>query len=95
MVGTPSYISPELCEGRPYNQKSDVWSLGCILYEMAVLKRAFQAPSLPALVLKIMKGHYQPLPSHFSAELKGDFLITFVLFIDRKMIFFRKRLLCL
>ena len=72
MVGTPSYISPELCEGRPYNQKSDVWSLGCILYEMAALKRAFQAPSLPALVLKIMKGHYQPLPSHYSPEIKGE-----------------------
>ena len=73
MVGTPSYLSPELCEGRPYNQKSDIWSLGCILYEMCSLTRAFQAPTLPALVLKIMKGHYQPLPSHYSKELKGMF----------------------
>ena len=76
VVGTPSYISPELCEGRPYDQKSDVWSLGCILYEMCALQRAFQAPSLPALVLKIMRGRIQPLPSHFSSLLKGsEFLI--------------------
>jgi serine/threonine protein kinase len=33
VVGTPCYISPELCEGRPYNDKSDVWALGCILCE--------------------------------------------------------------
>ena len=77
VVGTPSYISPELCEGRPYDQKSDVWSLGCILYEMCALQRAFQAPSLPALVLKIMRGRIQPLPSHFSSLLKGEFLMHF------------------
>ena len=77
-MGTPSYISPELCEGRPYDQKSDVWSLGCILYEMCALQRAFQAPSLPALVLKIMRGRIQPLPSHFSSLLKGsEFLYAF------------------
>ncbi len=38
VVGTPCYISPELCEGKPYNQKSDVWALGCVLYEMCTLK---------------------------------------------------------
>ena len=73
VVGTPSYISPELCEGRAYDQKSDIWSLGCILYEMCALQRAFQAPSLPALVLKIMRGRIHPLPSHFSSTLKSNF----------------------
>ncbi len=43
VVGTPCYISPELCEGMPYNQKSDIWALGCVLYELASLKRAFEA----------------------------------------------------
>ena len=43
VVGTPCYISPELCEGKPYNQKSDIWAVGCVLYELLSLKRAFEA----------------------------------------------------
>jgi NIMA (never in mitosis gene a)-related kinase len=42
-VGTPYYLSPEVCEDRPYNNKSDIWSLGCILYEMCTLKHPFEA----------------------------------------------------
>lgn len=34
VVGTPSYISPEVCEGKLYNEKSDIWAVGCILYEV-------------------------------------------------------------
>uniref|UniRef100_A0A8C6DGU3 Serine/threonine-protein kinase Nek8 n=1 Tax=Moschus moschiferus TaxID=68415 RepID=A0A8C6DGU3_MOSMO len=49
VVGTPCYISPELCEGKPYNQKSDIWALGCVLYELASLKRAFEAAGREAL----------------------------------------------
>ncbi len=69
-----------IASGRPYNQKSDIWSLGCILYEMCALKRAFEAPTLPALVLKIMRGLYQPLPSHFSPALKD--LVSSMLELD-------------
>lgn len=54
VVGTPSYLSPELCEGREYNEKSDIWALGCILYEMCAKKKLFEAPNLPSLVMKIM-----------------------------------------
>lgn len=42
-VGTPYYLSPELCTGNPYNAKSDVWALGCVLYEMCTLKHPFDA----------------------------------------------------
>jgi NIMA (never in mitosis gene a)-related kinase len=42
-VGTPYYLSPEVCEERPYNDKSDIWSLGCILYELCSLKHPFEA----------------------------------------------------
>lgn len=58
VVGTPCYISPELCVAKPYNQKSDIWALGCMLYELMTLKKAFEAQSLPALVMKIVQGQY-------------------------------------
>uniref|UniRef100_UPI00398F6BD1 serine/threonine-protein kinase Nek8 isoform X1 n=1 Tax=Pristiophorus japonicus TaxID=55135 RepID=UPI00398F6BD1 len=70
VVGTPCYISPELCEGKPYNQKSDIWALGCVLYELASLKRAFEAANLPALVLKIMSGTFAPISDQYSPELR-------------------------
>uniref|UniRef100_A0A8K9UXI5 Serine/threonine-protein kinase Nek8 n=1 Tax=Oncorhynchus mykiss TaxID=8022 RepID=A0A8K9UXI5_ONCMY len=70
VVGTPCYISPELCEGKPYNQKSDIWALGCVLYELASLKRAFEAANLPALVLKIMSGTFAPISDRYSTELR-------------------------
>lgn len=80
VVGTPNYISPELCEGKPYNQKSDIWALGCILYEMCTLKHPFEAPTLPALVLKIMRGTFNPLPAHYSTNLRD--LLSSLLAVD-------------
>nr|XP_042901634.1 serine/threonine-protein kinase Nek8 isoform X4 [Parasteatoda tepidariorum] len=70
VVGTPCYISPELCEGKPYNQKSDIWALGCVLYELMTLKRPFDAATLPALIMKIMKGSFDPVPNIYSLELR-------------------------
>jgi NIMA (never in mitosis gene a)-related kinase len=43
IVGTPYYLSPELCEEKPYNQKTDIWSLGCVLYEMCTFNHPFEA----------------------------------------------------
>ncbi|KAJ3221211.1 Serine/threonine-protein kinase Nek8 [Clydaea vesicula] len=70
LVGTPSYLSPELCEGKPYDDKSDIWALGCILYEMTMLRKIFEGTNLPSLVLKIMKGVYDPIPAHYSQDLR-------------------------
>ncbi len=55
MVGTPYYLSPEIVENRPYSFKSDVWSLGVILYELCALKPPFTADSMHFLALKIGK----------------------------------------
>ena len=84
IIGTPYYLSPELCEERPYNQKSDIWALGCVLYELCTCKHPFKAANQGALALKIIRGKYDPLPNTYSRELKS--LIRYCLTTD-----FRKR----
>ncbi|CAG9467759.1 unnamed protein product [Pedinophyceae sp. YPF-701] len=69
-VGTPYYLSPELCQGRPYNYKSDIWALGCVMYEMATFRHAFDATSLPALVMAIVRGEYSPIEPQYSTALQ-------------------------
>ncbi|XP_016069081.1 PREDICTED: serine/threonine-protein kinase Nek3 isoform X1 [Miniopterus natalensis] len=69
-VGTPYYVPPEIWENMPYNNKSDIWSLGCVLYELCTLKHPFQANSWKSLILKICQGSMSPLPSHYSYELQ-------------------------
>ena len=69
-IGTPYYMSPELFKNRPYNHKSDVWALGCILYELCTLKHAFDANSLNGLAAKIMKGGYHSIAPVYSKPLQ-------------------------
>eukprot|EP00758_Cryptobia_borreli_P014754 Tbor_TRINITY_DN5954_c4_g1::TRINITY_DN5954_c4_g1_i3::g.19319::m.19319/K08857/NEK1_4_5; NIMA (never in mitosis gene a)-related kinase 1/4/5 len=69
VCGTPYYFSPELCMNKPYNNKSDVWALGCILYELTTLNHAFDGSSMKALVQKILKGVYPPIHSSYSPNL--------------------------
>ncbi|KAF8781780.1 Serine/threonine-protein kinase Nek1 like protein [Argiope bruennichi] len=77
-IGTPYYLSPEICENRPYNNKSDVWSLGCVLYELTTLKHAFEAKNIKNLVLKIVKGSLPQIPDIYSTELKNLLAQIFV-----------------
>ncbi|KAI8818905.1 kinase-like domain-containing protein [Fimicolochytrium jonesii] len=68
-VGTPFYMSPELISESAYNKKSDIWALGCIIYEMCTLEPPFQARTQTQLAAKIQRGIIEPLPSQFSREL--------------------------
>ncbi|KAG9282462.1 serine/threonine-protein kinase Nek1 isoform X2 [Astyanax mexicanus] len=70
-IGTPYYLSPEICENKPYNNKSDIWALGCVLYEMCTLKHAFEAGNMKNLVLKIIRGSYPPVSMHYSQDLRS------------------------
>ncbi|KDO34359.1 NEK/NEK1 protein kinase [Saprolegnia parasitica CBS 223.65] len=57
-TGTPYYTSPEICVGKRYNHKTDVWSLGCVLYELVTLSHAFNGPNQRQLFLNIANGAY-------------------------------------
>lgn len=80
VVGTPYYLSPEIIENKPYSFKSDIWSIGAVLYELCALQPPFQATSLQMLALKIVKGSYTPIQSNYSKELKS--LIAEMLTLD-------------
>jgi NIMA (never in mitosis gene a)-related kinase len=80
MVGTPYYLSPEIIDSRDYSFKTDIWSLGVILYELCALKPPFNAESLHGLALKIVRGQYNPLPDKFSSNVKN--LIKNLLNVD-------------
>ncbi|CAF1193266.1 unnamed protein product [Adineta ricciae] len=75
-IGTPYYLSPEICQQRPYNNKSDVWSLGCVLYELTTLKHAFDANNMNGLMMKIIRGSFNPVPLKFSADLRTLIALT-------------------
>ena len=70
VVGTPFYLSPEIINQQPYDFKSDIWSLGILLYEMSALKMPFDAANIPQLAMKIINCQYAPLNAKYSKELK-------------------------
>jgi len=68
-TGTPYYASPEVWKDKPYDNKSDVWSLGCVLYEMITLRPPFRAQDMEGLFNKVCKGQFNRIPERFSDDL--------------------------
>jgi NIMA (never in mitosis gene a)-related kinase len=68
-TGTPYYASPEVWKDKPYDNKSDIWSLGCVLYEMITLRPPFRAQNMEGLYNKVCKGQYSKIPDKFSDDL--------------------------
>ena len=61
-------MAPEALAGKPYRHSADVWALGCILYELLTLKRAFDATNLGTMYTKIMEGAYKPVSEQYSPD---------------------------
>ena len=68
-TGTPYYASPEVWQEKPHDSKSDVWSLGCVMYETITLRPPFQAKSMEELYKKVMRGNYPRIPTKYSEDL--------------------------
>ena len=82
-IGTPYYVSPEMCRNKPYNEKSDIWALGCILYELLTFNHPFTATNQAALFIKILNNKYNPFPPGVPEDLKN--MVNFILEKDYEL----------
>ncbi|XP_001355206.4 serine/threonine-protein kinase Nek11 [Drosophila pseudoobscura] len=81
-VGTPHYMSPELVKGRQYDRKSDVWAVGCLVYEMCALRPPFRGRAFDQLSEKIAQGEFSRIPGVYSSDLQE--IIAFMLAVDHE-----------
>uniref|UniRef100_A0AAX7UU61 non-specific serine/threonine protein kinase n=1 Tax=Astatotilapia calliptera TaxID=8154 RepID=A0AAX7UU61_ASTCA len=70
-TGTPYYMSPEVLSHQGYDCKSDIWALGCLLYQMCSLTHAFRGPNFLSVVMKIVEGDTPALPAAYSPDLNS------------------------
>ena len=81
-IGTPFYLSPEICENKPYDAKSDMWSLGCVIYECLSLRPPFTGKDMRGMVRAIMHSHAKPCSSVYSKQMRD--LVASLLVKDPK-----------
>ena len=79
-VGTPYYMSPEQIDETKYNEKSDIWSLGCFLYELTTFHPPFEAKNQIMLAMRIKSGKVEKINKRYSEELWR--VITWMLTVD-------------
>ena len=75
-IGTPYFTAPEIWNQKPYDYKCDIWSLGCILYEMATLHVPFLGLDMKELYQNIINSEYKPIPKIYSKELNEIIKLT-------------------
>ncbi|XP_066246360.1 serine/threonine-protein kinase Nek8-like [Euwallacea similis] len=69
IIGTCNYAAPEICDGKPYNNKTDIWALGCVLYELCELDKMFQGP-ISNIVLSIARGTLKPINIKYGKQMQ-------------------------
>lgn len=69
--GTPAFMAPELCKGKPYSSAADIWALGCIIIEAATFELPFRGLSFPELNRNICNAPAPKLPERYSSELRS------------------------
>ena len=68
-MGTPFYISPEIFRRKAYTYSTDIWSLGCILYELCTLSPPFTGRDMDDLARNVQRARFKRIPSGYSREL--------------------------
>ena len=81
-TGTPYYASPEVWKDQPYDSKSDIWSLGCVTFEMLALRPPFRAENMEKLYNKVIRGQYGKISERYSDDIKE--IIKFMLKVNPK-----------
>ncbi|CAL6073244.1 Kinase [Hexamita inflata] len=69
-IGTPYYISPEIWRNQQYNEKTDVFSMGCLIYELCTLKHPFEGKDMKDLSRNVLKGIFPPIQDMYSVDLR-------------------------
>ena len=80
-TGTPFYLAPEIWKDLPYDYKCDIWSVGCIIYELCTSRPPFRGTSLKELGRNVLNGYYLPI-SGFSNDIKD--IVAKMLIVDPK-----------
>lgn len=81
-TGAPYYASPQVWKNEAYDVKSDIWSLGCVLYELINLKLPFKARDMEGLMKKVTRGYYSRINKSYSDDL--SFILKYLLQINPK-----------
>ena len=68
--GTPYFMPPEVCEGKPYGEKADIWAIGCILYELATLKKPFDSDTIHGVFNLIINQPLDPIPEEVDTDIR-------------------------
>ena len=81
-TGTPFYLAPEIWKDLPYDYKCDIWSVGCIIYELCTSRPPFRGTSMRDLMNNVMTGYYLPIPNTYSNDIRQ--LVSMMLVVDPK-----------
>ena len=84
-TGTPYYASPEVWKDQPYSYKSDLWSIGCVIYELCALKPPFHGKDLDELFENVCKGNPERINSIYSDDLWKMILMLLQVDVDKRV----------
>ena len=84
-TGTPYYASPEVWNDKPYSYKSDLWSIGCVIYELCALRPPFKGKDLDELYINVCKGKVERIKKVYSDKLWKMILMLLQVDVNKRV----------